>query len=49
MKNTYSIVVVSPFGKTRAYVRARRVTSAIRLVLESEKCGFSSVRSIERL
>lgn len=49
-KNSYQILVQQPDRPTvRAYVSARRLTSAIRLVLESEKCKFRHIRSIERL
>lgn len=49
-KNSYHITVQPPNRPAvRAYVSARRVTSAVRLVLESEKCRFSHIRSIERL
>ena len=49
MKNSYSIIVKTAGRTVRAYVSARRLTSAIRLVLESEKCSFRHIRSIERL
>lgn len=50
MKNTYYITVTPPNRPpVRAYVAARRVTRAVRLVLESEKCRFSAVRSIQRI
>ena len=50
MKNSYHITVAQPNRPpVRAYVSARRLTSAIRLVLESEKCSFRHIRSIERL
>lgn len=49
MKNSYHITVTTAGRTVRAYVSARRLTSAIRLVLESEKCKFHHIRSIERL
>lgn len=49
MKNSYSIVVKTAGRTVRAYVLARRLSSAVRLVLESEKCRFSSIQSIARL
>lgn len=49
MKHSYHITVQSAGRTVRAYVSARRLTSAIRLVLESEKCSFRHIRSIERL
>ena len=49
MKNSYSILVHTAGRAVRAYVSARRLTSAVRLVLESEKCKFHHIRSIERL
>lgn len=49
MKNSYSILVQSAGRTVRAYVSARRLTSAVRLVLESEKCSFRHIRSIQRL
>ncbi len=48
-KNSYHITIRAAGRTVRAYVSACRLTSAIRLVLESEKCRFSAIRSIERL
>lgn len=49
MKHVYHITARNHLGRTvNATARARRLTSAVRQVLEYTKTPFSSIRSIRR-
>ncbi len=49
MKNTYIIRLTTQHGNTIARVTARRITSAVKLALESTKArSFSAITSIQR-
>ena len=49
MKNTYIIRLTTQHGNTIARVTARRLTTAVRLALETTKArSFSAITSITR-